>query len=50
MKPEERLKIGLDLMEFGWLFLMRLEPRERQRRLDLRREPWNPPEPVAPRT
>jgi len=44
MKPEERLKIGLDLTDFAWRFLLRLPPTEIQRRLDLGREPWNPPE------
>jgi hypothetical protein len=41
MKPEERLKIGLDLTDAGWRFLLRLPPEEIQRRLDLGRQPWN---------
>jgi hypothetical protein len=44
MKPEERLKIGLDLTDAAWRFLLRLPPAEVQRRLDLGREPWNVPE------
>jgi hypothetical protein len=40
MKPEERLRIGLDLTDSAWLFLLRLPAEERQRRLDLGREPW----------
>jgi hypothetical protein len=44
MKPEERLKIGLDLTDAGWRFLLRLPAEEVQRRLDLGRQPWNVPE------
>jgi hypothetical protein len=43
MKPEERLKIGLDLTDAAWRFLLRLPPAEIQRRLDLGRKPWNVP-------
>lgn len=43
MEPAERLKIGLDLTDLAWRFLLRLPPEEIQRRLDLAREPWNPP-------
>ena len=43
MTPAERLKIGLDLTELSWRFLVRLPPEEAQRRLDLGRVPWNPP-------
>lgn len=43
MKPEERLKIGIDLTDAAWAFLSRLPAQEIQRRLDLGREPWNPP-------
>ena len=43
MTPAERLKIGLDLTDMAWRFLLRLPPEEIQRRLDLGREPWNPP-------
>jgi hypothetical protein len=45
MKPEERLKIGLDLTDSAWRFLLRLPPAEIQRRLELARGPWNPPAP-----
>jgi len=45
MKPVERLRIGLDLTDLAWRFLLRLPPEEIQRRLDLAREPWNPPPP-----
>lgn len=44
MTPEERLRIGLDLTELAWRFLERLSPEEAQRRLDLSRQRWNPPE------
>ena len=43
MRPEERLRIGLDLTDLAWRFLLRLSVEEAQRRLDLAREPWNPP-------
>jgi hypothetical protein len=49
MTPAERLRIGLDLMDFGWGFLLALPPEERQRRLDLARQPWNPPAGRLPR-
>ena len=45
MSPAERLAIALDLMDLGWLYLLRLSPEERERRLELSREPWNPPHP-----
>jgi hypothetical protein len=51
MTPDERARIGLDLSDLGWHFLMRLPPKEAQRRLDLaRREPWNPPKPKDDRS
>ena len=40
MTPAERLRIGLDLTDLAWRFLLRLPPEEAQRRLDLAREPW----------
>ena len=43
MTPAERLKIGLDLTDLAWRFLLRLPPAEIQRRLELARAPWNPP-------
>jgi hypothetical protein len=43
MTPAERLRLGLDLMNFAWRFLDRLPIEERQRRLDLARRPWRPP-------
>jgi hypothetical protein len=44
MTPEERIRLGLDLANLGWLFLERLSPEERQRRIDLmKRQPWRPP-------
>lgn len=44
MTPEERVRLGLDLANFGWLFLENLTPAERQRRLDtIKRKPWRPP-------
>jgi hypothetical protein len=45
LTPAERLRIGLDLTDLAWRFLLRLPPEEAQRRIDLGREPWNPPEP-----
>jgi hypothetical protein len=49
MKPAERLRIGLDLTDLAWRFLLRLRPQEMQRRLDLARQPWNPPRPEKKR-
>lgn len=46
MKPEERLRIALDLIDLGWRFLLRLPVEEAERRLELAREPWNPPAPA----
>ncbi len=43
MTPSERVRIGLDLTDVAWRFLSTLPPLEAQRRLDLGREPWNPP-------
>jgi hypothetical protein len=43
MAPADRLRIALDLTDLAWRFLMRLPPEERERRLALSREPWNPP-------
>jgi hypothetical protein len=44
MTPEERVRLGQDLANLGWEFLLRLPPEERQRRMDLvKRQPWNPP-------
>jgi hypothetical protein len=44
MTPDERARIGVDLTDLAWRFLMTLPTEEAQRRLDLsRREPWNPP-------
>jgi hypothetical protein len=44
MSPEERVRIGLDLADLGWQFLLTLTPEERQRRMDLvKARPWNPP-------
>jgi hypothetical protein len=43
LTPAERLRLGLDLTDLAWRFLMRLPPEEAQRRLDLGRERWNPP-------
>jgi len=43
MTPAERLRIGIDLTDLAWRFLLTLPPEEAQRRLDLEREPWNSP-------
>jgi len=48
MKPEDRLRIGLDLTELAWKFLVRLPPEEAQRRLDLSRQPWSAPNTAEP--
>jgi hypothetical protein len=48
MSPAERLKIGIDLTNLAWRFLMQLPSAEAQRRLDLSREPWNPPQIPVP--
>ena len=48
MRPEQRLKIGLDLTDLAWRFLLRLPVEEAQRRLDLSRQAWNPPKPPRP--
>ncbi len=44
MSPEDRLRIGLDLTDLAWRFLMLLPREEAQRRLELAREAWDPPE------
>jgi hypothetical protein len=43
MTPEQRFEIADDLTRLAWDCLMLLPPEERQRRLDLARQPWNPP-------
>jgi hypothetical protein len=48
MTPEDRLRIGIDLTELAWKFLLRLPPEEAQRRLDLSRQPWSSPKTVEP--
>lgn len=50
MRPEERLRVGLDLTDLAWRFLMNLSPEEIRRRLDLAREAWRPPASDARRT
>lgn len=50
LTPAERVLIGLDLTDLAWRFLATLSPEEEQRRLDLAREPWNPPPPSEGRT
>lgn len=50
MTPEERLRIGLDLTDMAWRFLERLPAEEAQRRLDLSRQPWNPPQKTSHET
>jgi len=49
MTPAERLRLGIDLTDLAWRFLATLPPEEAQRRLDLRREPWNPPASLDPK-
>jgi hypothetical protein len=44
MSPAERARIGVDLTDLAWRFLLRLSAEESQRRLDLAREPWNTPD------
>ncbi len=46
LTPGQRILMGIDATRTAWRFLMTLPPAERQRRLDLAREPWNPPKPV----
>ena len=48
MSPAERLKIALDLTDLAWQFLLRLPAEERERRLAIAREPWNPPPATEP--
>jgi hypothetical protein len=43
MTPEQRFEVADDLMRFAWDCLLLPPPEERQRRLDLSRQPWNPP-------
>jgi hypothetical protein len=47
MTAAERLRIGLDLMNYGWKFLERLPPEERARQWKLAQSEWNePPDPM----
>jgi hypothetical protein len=48
MSPAERLRIALDLTDLAWQFLLRLPAEERERRLAIAREPWNPPPSTEP--
>jgi hypothetical protein len=43
LTPGQRVVMGIEATRAAWRFLLRLPPAERQRRLDLAREPWNPP-------
>ena len=43
LTPGQRAVMGIEATRVAWRFLMQLPPAERQRRLDLAREPWNPP-------
>jgi len=43
LSAAQRLRLGLDLTDVAWRFLASLPPAEAQRRLELGREPWDPP-------
>lgn len=43
MTPGQRLQLGLQLMNLAWEMMRHLPKEEIQRRLDLAKEPWNPP-------
>jgi len=45
LTPGQRAVMGIEATRVAWRFLLQLPPAERQRRLDLAREPWNPPRP-----
>ena len=49
MTPAQRLMVGLDLPDLAWRFLLRHPAEEIQKRLDLAREPWNPPAAPGPK-
>jgi hypothetical protein len=45
MTPDQRARIGVELTDFAWRFLLALPAAEAQRRLDLARsERWQVPE------
>ncbi len=43
MTPAQRIEMGLGLLRLAWAFLANLPAAEVQRRLDLSKQPWNPP-------
>lgn len=42
MSPDERARIGIELTELMWQWLVTLPPDVAQRIIDSEREPWNP--------
>lgn len=49
LTPGQRAVMGIEATRTAWRFLLQLPAAERQRRLDLAREPWNPPRPPEKR-
>jgi len=43
LTPGQRAVMGIEATRTAWRFLLTLTPEERQRRLDLAREPWRWP-------